>query len=81
MLVPISVSEDFDIYGAEEFSDRWDIKMQEKEDCIPKEIEQAEVVFDGYCIAIEALIHSFVIKPVYMRVYRRRWKLAGTDKH
>jgi hypothetical protein len=82
MLVPISVLEDFDIYGADEYSDRWVIEMREKEDRIPKELEdQEELVFDGYCNAIEALSHSFSTKPVYLRVYRRRWKLPGTDKH
>lgn len=82
MLVPSHVLEDFDIYGAEEYSDRWVIEMREKEDRIPKELaEQGEVVFDGYCNAIEALSHSFTTKPVYLRVFRRRWKLSSTDKH
>lgn len=82
MLVPSHVLEDFDIYGADEYSDRWVIEMREKEDRPPKELEgQQEVVLDGYCSAIEVLSHSFSTKPVYLRVYRRRWKLPSTDKH
>jgi len=40
-----------------------------------------DVVFDGYTNPIEMLSHSFVCKSIYLRLYRRRYKRAGTDNH
>jgi hypothetical protein len=25
--------------------------------------------------------HSFALKPVYLKIFRRRWKQSNTDKH
>jgi len=82
MLVPEFILENFEIYGAQEFSTCWVIELREKEDRIPPELKDClEVVFDGYCNPIETLSHSFVCKPVYLKVYRRRYKLSGQDQH
>ena len=82
MLVPNSILENFEIYGAQEFSTCWVIELREKEDRIPLELKDSlEVVFDGYCNPIETLSHSFVCKPVYLKVYRRRYKRSGEDQH
>ncbi len=82
MLVPSYILEDFDIYGAKESSSCWVIELREKEDRIPPELKNSTgVVFDGYCNPIETLSHSFVCKPIYLKVYRRRYKLSGDDKH
>jgi hypothetical protein len=49
---------------------------------IPSELKGKEnVVFDGYCNPLDALSHSFVCKPIYLKVYRRRYKIEGTDTH
>lgn len=82
MLVPENILENFDIYDATEYSSSWVIELREKEWQIPSELsEKEDVVFDGYCNPIEALSHSFVCKPVYLKVYRRRYKRAGKDEH
>lgn len=82
MLVPSHILEHFEIYGAKENKTSWVIEMREKEGLIPAELTgYSDVVFDGYCNPIEALSHSFVCKPVYLRVYRRRYKRSGTDTH
>mgnify|MGYP000019864590 CR=1 FL=1 len=82
MLVPEYILENFEIYGAQEFSTCWVIELREKEDRIPLDLKDClEVVFDGYCNPIETLSHSFVCKPVYLKVYRRRYKLSGKDQH
>ena len=68
MLVPEFILENFEIYGAQEFSTCWVIELREKEDRIPLELKDClEVVFDGYCNPIETLSHSFVCKPVYLK--------------
>ena len=82
MLVPEYILENFEICGAEETPKHWMIELREKEGFIPAELKECkEVVFDGYTNPIETLSYSFVCKPIYLKVYRRRYKQAGTDKH
>ncbi len=82
MLVPDYILVNFEIYGANEFPSCWVIELREKEGLIPLELNDClEVVFDGYCNAIETLSHSFVCKPIYLKIYRRRYKLSGQDQH
>lgn len=82
MLVPSYILDNFEIYGAKEYPTCWTIELREKEKRIPDELKDCtEVVFDGYCNPIETLSHSFVCKPVYLKVYRRRYKRAGDDTH
>ncbi|MDO9152532.1 MAG: hypothetical protein Q7U47_02290, partial [Paludibacter sp.] len=82
MLVPDYILENFEIYGANELPTCWIIELREKEDKIPIELKGFhEVALDGYCNPIETLSHSFVCKPIYLKVYRRRYKRVGEDKH
>jgi hypothetical protein len=82
MLVPARILEDFEMWDAEKSKERWVIEMREKAGRIPEELSgYVDVVFDGYCNPIETLRHSFVCKPIYLRLYRRRYKRPGTDKH
>jgi hypothetical protein len=82
MLVPENILEDFDITDAKELKDYWQIELHEKSDRIPNELQKEKVVvFDGYCNSIDMLSHSFVLKPVYLKIFRRRWKLPNTNKH
>jgi hypothetical protein len=58
------------------------VELEEKQDKIPLSLsEYQDVVMDGFCHSIDVLSHSFSLKPVILRVYRRRWKRSGTDKH
>ena len=82
MLVPEHILKDFDIYDARESKSRWVIYMYEKEDRIPEELQQyTDVVLDGYCDPIDMLSHSFVCKPIYLRLYRRRYKRSNQKEH
>lgn len=82
MLVPAHILEYFEIWDAHEYSERWVIDMREKEAYIPKELSSfSDVVFDGYTNPIETLSHSFVCKPIWLKLYRRRYKRANTDNH
>lgn len=56
--------------------------MREKEGQIPIELRDFDdVVFDSYCNPIDTLSYSFVCKPIYLRVYRRRYKRSNEDVH
>jgi len=82
MLVPSHVLDHFEIWDAHEYKERWVIEMREKEGLLPSELsEYADVVFDGYCNPIETLSHSFVCKPIYLRLFRRRYKRSNRDEH
>jgi hypothetical protein len=82
MLVPSHVLEHFDIWDAREHKHKWVIEMREKEGFIPKELSDCDdVVLDGYCNPLDALSHSFVCKPVYLRLFRRRYKRSNRDIH
>jgi len=82
MLVPSHVLEHFDIWDAHEYKTRWVIDMREKEGFIPTDLSGFnDVVLDGYCNPLEALSHSFVCKPIYLRLYRRRYKRSNSDIH
>ena len=82
ILVPESILEDFAIYGAKENKSCWVIEMREKEGRIPLSLQSySDVVFDGYCNPTEMLSHSFSCKPIYLRLYRRRYKRSNRDEH
>ena len=82
MLVPSYILEDFEMWDAQESKDRWVIEMHEKEGRIPKELSDCQdIVFDGYCNPVEMLSHSFVCKPIYLRLFRRRYKRSNRDEH
>ena len=82
ILVPSDILADFEVWDAQESHDRWVIDMREKSDRIPTELAgNDDIVFDGYCNPIEMLSHSFVCKPIYLRLYRRRYKRSGGDIH
>jgi hypothetical protein len=82
MLVPSHVLAHFEIWDAHEYKERWVIEMREKEGLIPSELsEYSDVVFDGYSNPIETLSHSFVCKPIYLRLFRRRYKRSNSDTH
>jgi hypothetical protein len=82
LLVPAKILSDFDIYGVEEYPDCYEIELREKESRVPPELAcQGEIVLDGYCRPLSVLSQSFVCKPVRLKLFRRRWKVAGQDKH
>jgi hypothetical protein len=82
MLVPAHVLDHFEIWDAQESKERWVIEMREKEDRIPPELSAYnDIVFDGYCNPMETLSHSFVCKPIYLRLFRRRYKRSNSDEH
>jgi hypothetical protein len=82
MLVPAHILENFEIWGAKEYSDRWVIEMREKEGRIPSELSGFEdIVMDGFENPLETLSHSFVCKPIYLKLFRHRYKRSNSDKH
>jgi|SRR5690606_12724446 len=82
MMVPRDMLEFFEIASVKELSSEWRITLEEKKDLIPTALSTKEnVVLDGFCNPKSILSHGFSLKPVYLVLRRRRWKVAGTDEH
>ena len=82
MPVPSHVLEHFEIWDAHGYKECRVIEMRKKECVIPSALSAYDdVVFEGYCNPIETLSHSFVCKPVCLRLFRRRYKRSNRDEH
>jgi hypothetical protein len=82
MLIPEFILKDFEVSDIKKFKNDWVIELEEKQDRIPEELRPyQDMIFDGFSHPIDILRHSFSLKPVYLRVFRRRWKRSNTDKH
>jgi len=82
ILVPENILQDFEITDTREYKTNWEIELHEKEERLPKQlVTETDMVLDGYCNPVEILSYSFSLKPVYLKLYRRRWKKSNTDQH
>lgn len=82
MIVPEFILENFQVNDVHNLKNEWVVELEEKQDRIPESLRDFDdVVFDGFTHPIDILSHSFSLKPVYLRVFRRRWKRSNTDKH
>jgi hypothetical protein len=81
VLIPESLS-DFVLAEVKEYKDRIEFRMEEKEtnlpDCL---VGKGNVILDGFCNPIELQSFPLKEKPVFYKVYRRRWKISGEHKH
>jgi hypothetical protein len=83
MFVPQNILNDFEVWDVYGKQGNWIIELREKESKIPVELieHKEEVVLDGFCNPIDMLSFGFSLGPVYLRIYRRRWKQSSEDKH
>lgn len=83
MFVPQNILNDFEVWDIYGKQGNWIIELREKENKIPKKLiqDKEEVVLDGFCNPIDMLSFGFSLGPVYLRIYRRRWKQSNEDKH
>lgn len=83
MFVPQNILNDFEVWNVYGKQGNWIIELREKEYKIPKELKdlKEEIVLDGFCNPIEMLSFGFSLGPIYLRIYRRRWKQSNEDKH
>ena len=81
-LLPPVVYEHFSIASITEQSHGVEIRLEEFSNLIPSPLsDKADVVLDGFCNPLELLHFSIKGKPLYLKLYRRRWKLSKDDKH
>jgi len=76
------ISNNFVINKVQEHTKRIEIRLEELEELVPKKLSTAEeVVLDGFCNPLELQSFPLKGKPVYLKLYRRRWKEKGSKKH
>lgn len=79
--IPENYIKYFELHEVINRPDCYELILYEKEDLIPKELKGNAVILDGFCNPVSILSHSFSMKKIYLVIYRRRWKIAGTGKH
>lgn len=58
------------------------IRFDELPELVPSNMGSSkQVVLDGFCNPIELQSFPLKGKPVYLKLYRRRWKYKGENKH
>ena len=82
VLFPEIITLHFEITNVLELKDRIEIRMEELAELLPRSLESVtDIVLDGFCNPVELQSFPLKGKPVYLNLYRRRWKQKGTKKH
>lgn len=82
VFLPEELSAHFEVKEVTEKKGYIRIRLDELPGLIPEQIKGlAGVVLDGFCNPLELQSFPLKGKPVYLHVYRRRWKYGGSSKH
>lgn len=79
---PEEIISHFEISEVKQRKGYIEIHFKELPELVPEALYNAnDIVLDGYCNPIE--LQSFPLKglPVYLKLYRRRWKIKGSKQH
>jgi hypothetical protein len=75
-MLPKAIYQHFEMVSLREELERVEIVFEESAELLPIELEkQYSVVLDGFCNPVELLHFSIKGKPLYLKIYRRRWKV------
>jgi hypothetical protein len=81
-MLPQSIYDHFRMVSITERSDGFEMKLEENAELVPAELSEIpDVVLDGFCNPLELLHFSIKGKPLYLKLYRRRWKSSCSDIH
>jgi hypothetical protein len=78
VLIPESLSA-FELVSVNEYADRIELRLDEPSGCPPASLSGKDVILDGFTNPLELQTFPLKDKPVYFKVYRRRWKEKGTN--
>jgi hypothetical protein len=81
-MLPQEIYLHFELVSFTEKSHGFEMILEELAELFPVElVDTPSVVLDGFCNPLELLHFSVKGKPLYLRLYRRRWKESGSSKH
>ena len=79
---PSEITQHFEISDISEKKGYIQIHFEELAELMPPAMQRdKEVVLDGFCNPLELQSFPLKGKPVYLKLYRRRWKYKGETKH
>jgi len=79
---PEEITTHFEVKSVEEKKEYIHIRFEELPELVPATmIDSTEIVLDGFCNPLELQSFPLKGKPVYLNLYRRRWKYKGDKKH
>lgn len=82
VLFPEVITLHFEIKSVKDYKDRIEIKMEEFPELLPPGLHSSsDISLDGFCNPIELQSFPLKGKPVYLKLYRRRWKHKGSKQH
>lgn len=83
LLFPEPISSHFEVSRTKEFKEHIEIRLEELAELIPEELKGVlgKVVLDGFYNPIELQSFPLKGKAVYLKIYRRRWKVSGQKQH
>lgn len=77
LVVPSEILTHFEVSEIQDFTDRTEITLTEKENLIPAALRDKSAVLNGYWNAIELQTFPQQGKACYLKLRRRKWKEAG----
>ena len=81
-MLPKEIYLHFELVGISEQAEEVEIRLEEYAELVPPQMSStANVVLDGFCNPLSLLHFSINGKPLYLKLYRRRWKESGSNKH
>ena len=81
-LLPLEITQHFRVVSINEHSLGVEMILEELAEFIPSEMDiNSPIVLDGFCNPLELLHFSMKGKPLYLKLYRRRWKVSKERKH
>jgi len=81
-MLPETIYLHFEVVSLSEKSHGYEMRLDEYAELLPSELySEPSVVLDGFCHPIELLHFSIKGKPLYLKLYRRRWKASCSNQH
>jgi hypothetical protein len=81
-MLPQNIYLYFEMVSLTEKPNCFEMKLEEFAELVPRELSDSScVVLDGFCNPLELLHFSIKDKPLYLHLFRRRWKESGSKKH
>jgi hypothetical protein len=81
-LLPSEIYYNFNIVSLTEHSHGYEMRLEELREIAPCGLSSVgDIVLDGFCNPIELLHFSIKGKPLYLKIFRRRWKASGSSRH
>jgi hypothetical protein len=81
-ILPADIYQHFELVSVREETEKVEMIFEEAAELLPAALENKHpVVLDGFCNPPELLHFSIKGKPLYLKLYRRRWKTSGSNDH